>query len=245
MLTGSAAVVKYLLFIFNFIFVITGIAILSVGAVIQAEYITYEGLLEQNYYSVPSLLIAIGVIIFIVAFFGCCGSIRENYCMVLTFATLMIIIFLLELAAGIAGYRLRDQTGVMLEKNMNDSMKHYNSTNPLWSGSEWDVLQMTEHCCGTNGPQDWLSNSDNIFNTTIAVPLSCCGIANNACNFTAGAGTDSGIYQAGCLTALTNEIVENAATLGGAAIGIAVVQMVGVILSCALAKNIKQGYESV
>jgi len=66
------------------IFQITGVVILTIGAVILAEYGTYEALLDGNYFSTPGLLIAIGVIIFLVAFFGCCGSIRENYCMVLT-----------------------------------------------------------------------------------------------------------------------------------------------------------------
>lgn len=65
-------------------FQITGIVILTIGAVILGEYGTYEALLDGNYFSTPGLLISIGVIIFIVAFFGCCGSIRENYCMVLT-----------------------------------------------------------------------------------------------------------------------------------------------------------------
>jgi CD63 antigen len=66
------------------LFQITGIAILTVGAIIQSEYSQYEDLLNENYFSTPGLLIAIGVIIFIVAFFGCCGSIKENYCMMLT-----------------------------------------------------------------------------------------------------------------------------------------------------------------
>lgn len=75
-------------------FQITGIVILTIGAVILGEYGTYEALLDGNYFSTPGLLISIGVIIFIVAFFGCCGSIRENYCMVLTVSINMLHIVL-------------------------------------------------------------------------------------------------------------------------------------------------------
>jgi len=77
-LTGGANFVKYLLFIINFCLVITGIIILSVGLTVQGVYHGVHGFLDANYFSIPKLLIAIGVIIFIVAFFGCCGAIKEK-----------------------------------------------------------------------------------------------------------------------------------------------------------------------
>lgn len=81
--------IKYWVWVFDIksnsnMFQITGVVILTIGAVILSEYGTYEALLDGNYFSTPGLLISIGVFIFIIAFFGCCGSIRENYCMVLT-----------------------------------------------------------------------------------------------------------------------------------------------------------------
>ena len=63
---------------------ITGILLLSVGAVIQGLYASYSSLLDDGFFSVPALLIAVGAIVFIVSFFGCCGAVKENHCMILT-----------------------------------------------------------------------------------------------------------------------------------------------------------------
>lgn len=71
-------------FCFFYTLQITGIIILSIGATIQGVYHGYKEFLAQNFVTVPDLLIAIGIIIFIIAFFGCCGAIKENYCMITT-----------------------------------------------------------------------------------------------------------------------------------------------------------------
>jgi CD63 antigen len=65
-------------------FQISGIAILSVGAIIQNFYSNYTDFLHGKFFVGPVLLIVVGVIVFVVAFFGCCGAIKENHCMILT-----------------------------------------------------------------------------------------------------------------------------------------------------------------
>ncbi|PSN47126.1 hypothetical protein C0J52_14495 [Blattella germanica] len=84
MVSGGMSCVKYLLFVFNLIFLITGIAILAIGGIIQDFYSDYSDLLHGKFFVAPVLLLVVGVIIFIVAFFGCCGAIKENHCMIMT-----------------------------------------------------------------------------------------------------------------------------------------------------------------
>lgn len=122
-----------------FNFQITGIIILSVGATVQGVYHGVQDFLSDNYFSIPKLLIAIGVIIFIVAFFGCCGAIKENYCMVITFAVLMITVFILELSAGISGYVLRNEAEQMLRGNLKHTMDDYNKVDYITR--IWDEVQ--------------------------------------------------------------------------------------------------------
>jgi hypothetical protein len=62
---------------------ITGILISGVGTTIKAIYNNFDTLLEDRFYSPATLLIAIGCIVFLVAFFGCCGAVRESTCMVM------------------------------------------------------------------------------------------------------------------------------------------------------------------
>lgn len=63
---------------------ITGIIILSIGATVQGVYRGYDHFLDDKFFSVPALLIAIGIIIFCISIFGCIGAAKENYCMILT-----------------------------------------------------------------------------------------------------------------------------------------------------------------
>jgi CD63 antigen len=63
---------------------VTGVVVLSVGAVIQGLYHQYSYSLDDSFFSAPALLIAVGAIVFIVSFFGCCGAVKENHCMILT-----------------------------------------------------------------------------------------------------------------------------------------------------------------
>jgi CD63 antigen len=66
------------------VFQISGIAILSIGAITQDFYTTYTDFLHGKFFVGPVLLIVVGVIVFVVAFFGCCGAIKENHCMIMT-----------------------------------------------------------------------------------------------------------------------------------------------------------------
>ncbi|KAF3859691.1 hypothetical protein F7725_022090 [Dissostichus mawsoni] len=93
--------IKYLLFFFNLLFWISGCIILGVSIYLKVSkdgnVITSESLPGID------LMIAIGVIILVLGFLGCCGAIRENRCLLLLFFISLLIIFVLLLAAGILG----------------------------------------------------------------------------------------------------------------------------------------------
>jgi hypothetical protein len=58
-----------------------GLAGIITGVLIRLNYDDYEELTSKNIGGVSILLIALGGIIFIVAFFGCCGAIRKSVIM--------------------------------------------------------------------------------------------------------------------------------------------------------------------
>lgn len=62
-----------------------GIAILAIGVAFYLRVGDIEKIFEEwNVQVVPILFIVIGAIIFVVAFFGCCGAIKESHCMSIT-----------------------------------------------------------------------------------------------------------------------------------------------------------------
>lgn len=83
---------KYTTYTTNFA-QITGIVLVSIGVALHGVYHQYQHFLDNSFFSVSSLLVAVGSIIFIIAFFGCCGTVRESYCMIITvrFRTLLNI----------------------------------------------------------------------------------------------------------------------------------------------------------
>merc|ERR1712215_58939 len=114
----SIKCVKYSLFLFNLLFSLSGLFLIIAGGVVQAAYSQYLEFLGDQFFSTPMFLIVVGCIIFFVAFFGCCGAIKENHCMTLTFAVLLGVIFLMEIGAGVAAYKLKGQVNDLLYRNM-------------------------------------------------------------------------------------------------------------------------------
>lgn len=239
-LSGGSACIKYLLFIFNLLFVVTGIVVLSVGAVIQGIYYDYNDFLDDGFLSVPSLLIAVGSIVLIVSFLGCCGAVKENHCMVLSFSITLMLVFILEMSGGIAGYLLRDRTASVIEERLNHTLKSYNDKKDIQE--VWAGMQKGLHCCGISSYTDW----ETVYNNG-SLPISCCDINELAVGLlecTANTTTTT-IHPSGCLPALGRFVNEHAAVLGGVGIGIGFIQLLGVVLACLLARHIRSNYENV
>ncbi|XP_065173908.1 CD63 antigen-like [Atheta coriaria] len=235
----TALTIKYLLFLFNLLFVITGIVLISVGVTVKEYYISYEDLLDQQYFSTPNLLIAIGSIIFIIAFFGCCGAIKQNYCMLITFVALLVLIFILEFAAGISGYVLKGATEEYLKGSMEESMKHYNDTATNEATEIWDLVQNKFECCGIESANDWDTNVPALNGS---LPLSCCTIppgtvGEYVCNKEA-----KGFHKSGCESAFGTYVREHAVTIGSIGLSFAAVQVLAIVFACHLAKQVKQNY---
>uniref|UniRef100_A0A3Q1GT10 CD63 molecule n=1 Tax=Acanthochromis polyacanthus TaxID=80966 RepID=A0A3Q1GT10_9TELE len=104
---GGMKCVKFLLFFFNFIFWLCGLALIVVGILVQVSLHKTFVIKDAATSGAPIVVISIGVVIFFIAFFGCCGAWQESYCMVTTFAVLLSLISIVEIAAAITGYVYR------------------------------------------------------------------------------------------------------------------------------------------
>lgn len=74
---------KLLLFLY-FLLQIAAIALIAVGAYVQIKLTDYYEFFGNQYTGPGILLIVVGVFIFLIAFFGCMGAIKENYCLTMT-----------------------------------------------------------------------------------------------------------------------------------------------------------------
>lgn len=76
-----------LLFLLTSFFKLAGLALIVVGVIYQLDLNDYTNAVPEDYQSIglaSTLTIAIGCIIFLIAFFGCCGAVRESPCLLTT-----------------------------------------------------------------------------------------------------------------------------------------------------------------
>lgn len=225
---------RFLLFVFNFIFVITGLALIGLGAYVQIQAKEYLDFLGNAYVNTPVVFMIVGGVIFVIAFFGCCGAWKKSECMIYTYAVFLLIVLLAEIGAGIAAYVMHGDLETEMETNMKNGMTHYNTTGYEGVTNTWDILQGKLKCCGVKAPEDWADKGKNM-------PDSCCEKDVKGC----GMKPDVPKWQKGCLNDLKDEFIANIDKIGGTALGIAVIQLIGVILACCIGKRIHDTGEFV
>ncbi|CRL01039.1 CLUMA_CG014482, isoform A [Clunio marinus] len=236
-LSSSGNCMKYFLFLLNFVFVITGIVILSVGLTVQGIFDGYSDFLDSQFFTLPIFLIVIGSIIFVIAFFGCFGAMKENYCMIITFCGLLSIIFILELSAGITGYILKNSTYSLITSALKPTMADYTSNSRIANG--WDNIQETYQCCGLetsanrSGYEDWID-------AVQGIPLSCCDIPNGHLDFFYCNATAETLHPQGCVQSFGDFIKFHALQLALVGVILAIIQLFGLLFACLIARQIKK-----
>jgi len=227
---------RTLLFLFNFIFVITGLALIGLGAYVQIEANKYLDFLGNQYTNTPVLFIIVGVVIFLIAFLGCCGAWKKNICMIYTYSVLLLIVLVAEIAAGIAAYVLKDELETEINNNMQKGMQNYDQDGFGGVTTTWDLVQRELKCCGVNNGTEWK------LTTYGKTPDSCCKEDTKGCGETA---TPDQLWSKGCLPEMKNQFLANIDKIGGSALGIAFIQLIGVIIACCIGKSMRDSGEFV
>ncbi|XP_023710812.1 CD63 antigen isoform X2 [Cryptotermes secundus] len=217
--------VKYLLFIFNLVFALCGLAILIAGALSYANIDRVDNHLHNvDVSGSPIALIVVGSIVFIVAFYGCCGAIRESHCMVVTFAVFLLVILITEIAIGIVAFVNRDGWNTAIHDSLTDMFGRYDQDEAI--KKDINSLQKALECCGIDGPDYWKTS----------IPEGCCVNPDGTCS----AVTDpKQVFQEGCVQRLEELIHAIGLLLGVLAIVIGIVEIIGVVFALCLASSIK------
>jgi len=224
------SMVKYLMLLVNLVFALAGIFLIGVGAYIQIAAKDYLDFLSDNYLNTPIFIIIVGVVIFVVAFFGCCGAWQESSCMIYVYAVLISLLLICEIGAGIAAFVLKGDLKAVMEEKSKEGLQNYGKPENEGVTKAWDSVQHELKCCGVTNSSDWLTSNYG------KVPDSCCPKIEAGGD---GCKTED-IYPAGCLALLEDTFIGNIATVGGVALGVAFLQLVGVIFSCCLAGRIRK-----
>ncbi|XP_019960245.1 CD63 antigen [Paralichthys olivaceus] len=234
---GGMKCVKFLLFFFNFIFWLCGLALIVVGILVQMALHNTLIIHDATASGAPIVVIVVGVVIFFIAFFGCCGAWKENYCMVTMFAILLSLIIIVEIAGAIAAYIFRNKLSTVVQDSLTEMISSYNNSTDEFRDTV-DKLQKDLKCCGVNSSSDWRSFKPQ----GNSVPDSCC--VNVSANCGNGTMTDPAkVHQKGCHDALEAFLKKNILWVIVAALVIALLQIMGLVFACVLMRGIRSGYE--
>ncbi|XP_035763934.1 tetraspanin-11 isoform X1 [Neolamprologus brichardi] len=225
---------KYLLFVFNFLFWMGGAAVLGVGVWTLVAKSDYLSLLASSTFAVSAyILILAGSLVVVTGFLGCCAVIREQRSCLSTYFICLLFIFLIELVAGVLAYVYYQRLSEELKQHLNHTM----TENYAQPGKEAvtfavDNLQQDFKCCGSNNSHDWTVSKYLVSGQAEgrAVPDSCCKTITPHCG---KRDHPSNIYkvEGGCITKLEKFLADHLLVIGAVGIGVACLQLVGALLT--------------
>jgi len=223
-----------MLVVINLMFLLTSVLLITVGTAIQSIYGDFSQFLDSHFLSIPSLLVAVGFIMLVVAIFGVIGAFRESTMLTNIYACLLSLVFVLEIAAAIAAFVLQSQVREMLVRTMNQSITAYTKYDQV--AVAVDFMQRSLECCGVEGPDDWIGllppTEEEAESNSIVVPESCCAdLSDTKCEVW---------MMDGCLDRMHFIIGQSVFLVATGATTVALVQILGVICAFMLAKTIRR-----
>lgn len=174
---------------------------------------------ENNPTIVPITVVVLGSIIFIISFFGCCGAIRENQCMVSTYAFFLLVIIVLQIILAVFAFMYTEDLANAAYDGFNKLFNQAQSSQEARIAVEG--IQRGLSCCGSTGPASWGAN----------IPDSCCADGSQC--------TIANSFPNGCASTIHEVVNTSGLLIAWFAVCFAGIQLVGVIFACCLANSIR------
>ncbi|XP_062422291.1 tetraspanin 35 [Pungitius pungitius] len=239
---GCFGFLKMMMFVFNGVIFLAGAAILGVGIWVKVDSGSILGVLGKidnappelgQVLNVGYLLIAIGVLLLVIGFLGCCGAVRESTCMLLLFFVIVLVVFIAEVAGAVVILVFRplaDELLTKLGKAAVESIKKDYGENADVTGL-WNTTMTSLHCCGFYNSSDFVDSPYYEHHGSL-YPPQCCAVTESACVQTAATIT-------GCFPKIKKLFEENTVVIVGVALGIAALEICAMAVSMILYCRIK------
>lgn len=217
-LNCGLSTIKYLLFVFNLLCSLCGIALVVIGGVSLATISDLQKVSDEHNIMAPSIMfIVFGSIIFVIAFFGCCGAIRESYCMTTTYGFFLMVLIIAQIVIAALVFIYVGDAREAFKKGF---ARLFDERDRQANAELIDTIQSNLQCCGKNSALDWLGN----------MPQSCCQ---------SGTAPFCPPFLQGCQARLGEFIDKAGDVLGWVSLGVAAVELIGLIAACCLANGIR------
>ncbi|XP_064482639.1 CD151 antigen-like [Ornithodoros turicata] len=260
-LTCGAKCAKALLITFNFIFWLSGLALIGLGAflLIDEHRSTLFRLfrVDGNYALLQYLacaLVGTGLLVLLIGFLGCCGAIKENRCLLGSYFFFLFLILGCELAIGIFALLFQDKITTEMKQDLHNALiDDYGKTTHVTTAFDWAQTKL--QCCGVSGPHDYAESAwkrENLGKGD-TVSKTCCRLRDETdpdahknprplnetlCQDMAMM-QNAYRHQRGCLDALKEFIRQESTLLIAVGCGVAGLEIIGMIFAICLCKEVQ------
>lgn len=231
---------KFFLFVLNFIVFGIGVGVITLASIILANSGQFEVLISSGTFTVPVILLILGIIVMIIGFFGCFGALRESPCLLYSYASVVLVLLVAQVAVVIYGFVKKDDILETISDGMIEIFEKYGDPTNLDFTQSLDVAQHKLQCCGVFNYTDWFNGQIESDVGINAVPIGCCRVNQTGCNLDANKpyiNEEALIYTKGCYTALIDLIKGETLWLGIGAIVLGLVQLACVVIACGIGKK--------
>ncbi|UJR25335.1 hypothetical protein I4U23_006685 [Adineta vaga] len=196
----SMKLIRFLIVLLNLTFILIGIILLAVGVFVVKDpkmqqlrpllnpeiTATYsQGLSSVEVFAIG--IIAIGGVLLVIGFLGCCGAIKGFRFLHVLYALVIGLIILAEIAIVVIFFVYQNRFRTQLVTKLQDSIAAYyvgipenNNTVVNSASLSWDFAQFNLQCCGAVNKSDFLRAANwsrrNPYQETapLVVPFTCC-----------------------------------------------------------------------
>ncbi|GCB70781.1 hypothetical protein scyTo_0008672 [Scyliorhinus torazame] len=230
------AFLKLSLMGFSFIFWTAGLTMFTAGIWAKISLGSYLQLSTNDYPNTPIILLATGAAVIVWGFLGCFSAATEHKCLLRTYGVFQIAVLIGGLSAGLSGLFYRKDIAEGFRNGLGAAIQRYAEDEE--KANAIDDIQRTLDCCGVESYRDWVVSPWSAEQLTNgSVPLSCCTVRRGCQNNPLAPGA-RGIYQHGCFKKIYDFVNDNLFHIATGALGLAVVQVMGIVLACLLASRI-------
>ncbi|XP_005482278.1 tetraspanin-1 [Zonotrichia albicollis] len=226
---GCFTFIKVMMILFNLAIFLSGGTLLGVGIWVKVDgesFLKIFGTLSSSILQVVNvayLLIVIGAILLVIGFLGCYGAQKESKCLLMMFFSVVLIIFIAEVAAAVVALVFTGLAETLLTGLVTPLLKEKYGADDAFT-QIWNITMTEVHCCGLNNYTDF--NNSYYFDTHHGYPEQCCD-TQEPCNSTVAAE----MAVQGCFKQILEEIRTNAGVAGGVAAGIAALEIAAMAVS--------------
>ncbi|XP_017573868.1 tetraspanin-1 [Pygocentrus nattereri] len=239
---GCFTFVKVMMVLFNLLILVGGLALTAVGIWLNVagdSRLQFLGIFDLNILHSVNFgyfFIAIGGVMALLGFLGCCGAKKESKCLLIMFFSIILVIFISELATAAITVAYSSLLENVLNAWSTPVLKEQYGKDKMVTDM-WNVTMTKLHCCGYNNYTDF-NNSYYYEENGDIYPPNCCEDPEILCDAENALQSDI----KGCYDLINLTIKKKFYIVGGVAAGVCGVELAAMaVCMCLFCYLDKQG----